>query len=112
TQPVNAGKVENRGVEISGEYQLLRRAGLSWSLNAAYAYNRNMVLDLAGEPFMILDRFGTRIVEGFPVAGKWERVTIGVDENGFAIPSDTAHYIGPSIPPHTGNFGTTLAFGN
>ncbi|HLU24429.1 MAG TPA: TonB-dependent receptor [Longimicrobiales bacterium] len=112
TQPVNAGKVRNRGFEVSAEYQLLRRAGIGWSVNASYSYNDNQVLSLAGEPFMILDRFGTRIVEGYPVAGKWERVTVGYDENGFAIASDTAVYIGPSIPPHTGNVGTTLNFGN
>jgi len=112
TQVVNAGKVQNRGLEVSGEIQLIRREGLIWSLSAGYAYNDNKVLDLAGEPFIIADRFGTRIVEGYPVSGKWERVTIGHDANGFPIASDTAVYIGPSIPPHTGNFGMSVSLGD
>lgn len=110
-QPVNAGQVRNDGFELSAEYQIVRRPSVTWSISAAYAYNRNEVVDLAGEPFIILDRFGTRIVEGYPVSGKWERVTIGYREDGSPIASDTAHYIGPSIPPHTGRFGTTLTFG-
>lgn len=110
-QIVNAGKVENRGYEISGELQLMRRPSFTWSMNAGYAYNYNQVVDLAGEPFIILDRFGSRIVEGYPVSGKWERVMVGEDASGFPIASDTVHYIGPSIPPHTGNIGTTFTIG-
>lgn len=112
TQVVNAGKVENKGLEISADVQLMQREGFTWSVNAGYAHNSNKVLDLAGEPFIIADRFGTRIVEGYPVSGKWERVTVGHDANGYPIASDTVVYIGPSIPPHTGNVGTTLTFGN
>lgn len=110
-QPVNAGQVRNDGLELSAEYQVLRSPTFTWSVSAGYAYNRNEVVDLAGEPFIILDRFGSRIVEGYPVSGKWERVTIGETADGFPIASDTVQYIGPSIPPHTGRFGTTLTFG-
>lgn len=112
TQVVNAGQVQNKGFELSAELQLLRRERFTWSMNAGYAYNQNKVLDLAGEPFIIADRFGTRIVEGYPVSGKWERVTVGKDASGFPIASDTVVYIGPSIPPHTGNLGTMVSLGS
>jgi len=111
TQIVNAGQVENQGLEISTDFLILQRENLNWSANAGYAYNKNRVLDLAGEPFIVVDRFGSRIVEGYPVSGKWERVTVGHDSDGFPIASDTVVYIGPSIPPHTGNIGTSLDIG-
>jgi TonB-dependent SusC/RagA subfamily outer membrane receptor len=112
TQVVNAGQVQNIGIEISADVQLMQRESFTWSANMGYAHNKNEVLDLAGEPFIIADRFGTRIVEGYPVSGKWERVTVGHAANGFPIASDTVVYIGPSIPPHTGNVGTTFNFGS
>jgi len=111
TQLTNVGQVHNRGFEISGNFALVERPGLRWGFNAGYAFNENEVVDLGDAPFMQIDRFGSRIVEGYPVSGKWERVTVGTDEEGFPIASDEVVYIGPSIPPHTGNLGTDLTVG-
>jgi len=111
TQLRNAGSVRNQGIEISTDFALAERDALTWRMNVGYAYNSNEVLDLAGTPRQVLDRFGTQIVEGYPIAGKWERVIVGYDDDGMAIASDSAHYIGPSIPPHTGNIGSDVNFG-
>jgi TonB-dependent starch-binding outer membrane protein SusC len=111
TQLRNAGTVRNVGFEVSSRLTLMERSGLQWNLNAGYAYNNNEVVDLGGSPSIVLDRFGSRIVEGYPISGKWEFVTVGRNADGFPIASDTAVYIGPSIPPHTGNIGTDVTFG-
>jgi TonB-dependent starch-binding outer membrane protein SusC len=112
TQLRNAGEVRNRGMEVAARTTLMERGRVSWLMNAGYAYNNNTVLNLGGTPSVVLDRFGSRIVEGYPISGKWERVTVGRDAAGFPIASDTAVYIGPSIPPHTGNLGSAFTVGD
>ncbi len=111
TQLRNAGAVRNQGIEVNTKFTVLERPGLRWDGNFGYAYNRNEVLDLGGTPRQVLDRFGSQVVEGYPISGKWEMVIVDHDQDGFPIASDTAHYIGPSIPPHTGNVGTDLRVG-
>jgi len=112
TQLRNAGAVRNQGIEVNTRFTFWERAGLRWDGNFGYALNRNEVLDLAGTPRQVLDRFGSQVVEGYPVSGKWERVIVGRDADGFPIASDSAHYVGPSIPPHTGNVGSDLMVGS
>ena len=106
----NAGSLRNRGIELSSRITVAQGMDYDWSVNFGYAYNSSKVISLAGSPSLLLDRFGTKVVEGYPMAGKWEHVTVGYDANGFPIASDTAVYIGPSIPPHNGNFGTSLTW--
>ena len=111
TQLTNLGELQNLGLELSAQATLMERSGFSWKANLAYAYNSNEVKDMGGTPFIQIDRFGTRVQEGYPVGGKWERVTVGTDAEGFPIASDTAVYLGPSFPPHTGALGTELNLG-
>jgi len=111
TQLTNLGELRNMGLELSAQATLMERSGFSWKGTAAYAYNSNEVKNMGGTPFIQIDRFGTRVQEGYPVGGKWDRVTVGTDANGYPIPSDTAVYIGPSFPPHTGSLGTDVTYG-
>ncbi len=112
TQLTNVGEVENVGFEMNTGVSLMQTANFDWNLRAGYSYNRNEVLDLGDTPLISLDRFGSLIRPGFPVSGKWERVVVGYDENDMPIASDTAHYFGASIPPHTGHVGMDATFGN
>ncbi len=112
TQLTNVGEVENVGFEFNAQMNLMSRGDFSWDARAGYGYNRNEVLDLGETPLISLDRFGSRIQPGYPVSGKWERVIVGYDSNDMPIASDTAVYMGPSIPPHTGNLGMDFSYGN
>jgi len=112
TQLTNVGEVRNRGVELNAEMNVMTRPSFSWDVSTGYSYNDNTVEDLGDTPFIQVDRFGTRIVPGYPISGKWERVIVGRDENNMPIPSDTVVYMGPSIPPHTGHLGMDFRFGN
>jgi TonB-dependent SusC/RagA subfamily outer membrane receptor len=110
TQLTNLGRLRNRGAEVSVTGHVVRGDRATLDLTASYAYNDNEVLDMGGAPFIQIDRFGTRVVEGYPVGGKWERVTVGRDEKGYPIASDTAVYLGTSMPPHTGSLGADLTW--
>jgi len=112
TQLTNLGRLRNRGLEVGLRGQAMRGGRVTLDLNASYAYNDNEVLDMGGTPFIQIDRFGTRVVEGYPVGGKWEFVTVGRDAAGYPIRSDTAVYLGTSMPPHTGSFGFDLGLGS
>lgn len=112
TQLTNLGELRNMGMELTAEATLMQREKLDWRVNASYSYNDNEVIDMGGTPFIQIDRFGTRVTEDYPVGGKWERVTVGYDAKGYPIASDTAVYLGPSLPPHTGSLGTTLSYGS
>ena len=112
TQLTNLGELRNVGAEVSVRGQAIRGDRATLELNATYAYNDNVVLDMGGTPFIQIDRFGTRVVEGYPVGGKWEYVTVGRDANGYPIRSDTAVYLGTSMPPHTGSLGADLTWGD
>ena len=46
---VNAGEVENKGIEISAFVEPIRTQNFSWKLNVNYARNRNQVLSLYGD---------------------------------------------------------------
>jgi TonB-dependent starch-binding outer membrane protein SusC len=112
TQLTNVGEVSNRGLELNAEMNVMTRPRFSWNLNAGYSYNDNEVKDLGDTPFIQVDRFGTRIVPGYPISGKWERVIVGYDEDDMPIASDTVVYLGPSIPPHTGHLGMDFGLGS
>lgn len=110
TQLTNLGEMRNIGLEVSGRASAYQGERLTVDLNASYAYNSNKVLDMGGTPFIQIDRFGTRVTEGYPVGGKWEYVTVGRDDRGYPIRSDTAVYIGVSMPPHTGSLGADITY--
>jgi TonB-dependent starch-binding outer membrane protein SusC len=110
-QLVNLGEVRNRGLEVGGSALLFAQGSVSWSATASYAYNQNVVSDMAGVARIEVDRFGTFVREGFPLAGKWGFVTVGTNAAGYPVRSDTLHFIGTSMPPHTGSLGSDLAMG-
>ncbi|MHB1224167.1 MAG: TonB-dependent receptor domain-containing protein [Gemmatimonadaceae bacterium] len=112
TQLTNLGSMRNIGVELSLNGTVYQGDKLTVEANAAYAYNDNKVLDMGNTPFIEIDRFGTRVTEGYPVGGKWEYVTVGRDANGYPIRSDEPVYLGVSMPPHTGAFGTDITYGS
>ena len=111
-QLVNIGEASNRGLELSVGANVLERQGLNLRLSGQYAYNSSEVVSLEGLPFINIDRFGTRIMEGKPLPSKWEYVSVGEDADGFPIQSDSMVYHGPGLPPHNGSFRGDLNWGS
>lgn len=106
----NIGTIRNRGVEAGVEAQVVRTGDLSLDLSASYAYNQNEVVDLGGVKPIVLDRFGTRVQEGYPLGGKWQNVVEGVDAAGMPIRSRDAVYVGTGIAPANGSLGGRLGW--
>jgi hypothetical protein len=113
SQLVNVGEVRNVGVELAAKATLWQTERRSWDLNVSYAYNQNEVVTLGGaQPVGSDATFGTRVVEGFPIGGKWQFVEVGQTATGMPVRSDTAYYMGTGIAPHNGGFGSRLGLGD
>ncbi|HVU54935.1 MAG TPA: SusC/RagA family TonB-linked outer membrane protein [Puia sp.] len=48
TIPLSSGKMQNRGVELDLQGDVIKNKDLTWTLGANMAYNKNKVLDLGG----------------------------------------------------------------
>jgi TonB-linked SusC/RagA family outer membrane protein len=68
SRQVNAGEINNRGLEFTIDAALLERGSLRWDMGFNLAYNRNRLVSLGGLP----ETGGTRqLREGYPVRGYW-----------------------------------------
>jgi TonB-linked SusC/RagA family outer membrane protein len=114
----NLGKLENQGIEVSLNAEILRDKDFTWSVNANYTYNKNKILDQAGQDEnvngLFINKVGERANSLYVVR------YAGVDPaNGDALyykkdgitttniydPSD-AVIVGTVDPPQFGGFGT------
>jgi TonB-linked SusC/RagA family outer membrane protein len=74
---INAGELQNRGIELSLNGEVVRMKDLTVTINANFAYNRNRVTSLGGEePY----EDGTELInEGYPLGTHYEVKWAGVD---------------------------------
>jgi TonB-linked SusC/RagA family outer membrane protein len=76
TQFVNAGEVNNRGVELSIDTDLWQSGAKWWDLRISGAYNKNKLVSL-GE---VSETTGTsRLVEGYPIGGLWSKEIVDAE---------------------------------
>jgi len=120
SQPVNAAKVQNRGIELSLTGEIIRTKKITWSVGGNVAYNKNKVLSLGQ-----VSEFeqGTEIVRvGLPIGSHYEVKWAGVDAatgsplyyrkdgtltNIYSSDDRVADY-GTYNAPWIGGFNTTL----
>lgn len=80
TIPLSSGKMQNRGVELDLQGDVIKNKDLIWTLGANMAYNKNKVLDLGG-----YDEFQygyTGIIRvGLPFGAQYAPKWAGVDPN-------------------------------
>ena len=115
----NLGQLENKGIEVSLNGDMIKTKNFTWSLEANYAYNRNKLLDQNGQSDNINGLLINRV--GKPINSIYVVRYAGVDPaNGDALyykadgktktniydPGDRA-LIGPTDPPHFGGFSST-----
>jgi len=115
TQLRNIGEIENVGVELDLDVRLLNRQNVRWSMNAAYGYNANEVVDMGGAAdFNISTAVNAqqRVTEGRPI-GAW-RATTPVDTNGDGqLDGSEFQFTGTTpFPDHTGSISTRLTLYN
>lgn len=69
---INAGKIENKGIELVINTKNIKTDKFSWNTDFVFSMNRNKVLDLNGDAPLITGGLGlnlnaSRIQEGYPV---------------------------------------------
>lgn len=118
----NAGKMRNRGVEFSVNYDVIKSNGLTWTLGTNLSYNDNEILDLGQ-----VTEFeqGTSIVrEGLPLSSHYMVKWAGVNPaNGNALyytkdgqitekysQDDNVATFGTSNAPFTGGAHTSVSY--
>lgn len=116
----NLGKLQNEGIEASINAEIIRSKDFHWSINANYTYNKNKILDQAGQDENINGLFINKV--GERANSLYVVRYAGVDPaNGDALyykkdgktttniydPSD-AVIVGTIDPPQYGGFGTNI----
>jgi hypothetical protein len=115
TRLENIGAVGNSGIEASIQATLLEYRGWRWTTTIGGATNRNKVITL-GDGVLPFGEDATRIVEGYPVYGRWQRPVLAVrDVNGNGtvegdeiVLGDTTVYVGSTQPRYTMQYTTNV----
>jgi hypothetical protein len=107
---VNIGQMQNSGLEVGLNAQVVRFENFGWDARATVSTNKNEVTDLGDvEPYGTT----TRVAQGYPAFGWWTQTVRSFDVAGNkAIVSDTMEYLGPPNPTLEGNLNSTFTFFN
>lgn len=131
----NAGLMENEGVELTLDLNLIQGDKFKWNTTFTGAYNKNEIVSITSEQFKGSAQNITRVTEGVsiqrlasgqPVAVFYGRVFAGFDEEGGwlfrnnegdAVPpsevgDDDFAYLGNSIPKYNLGLTNNYTMGN
>jgi TonB-linked SusC/RagA family outer membrane protein len=121
-QEINAGKLSNRGIEYSLNYDVINGRNLTWTLSANGAYNKNEVTSLGNAKSF---EQGTELITvGLPLGSHYEVKWAGVDAATGAplyytkdgklttvyAPDNKVQDYGTWVPSVTGGFGSSLRY--
>lgn len=136
---INAGVLQNDGIEILLNLAPIRKPGFSWNTNITYSTNRNKLVSLSNDQFEATNDFFTAGYTGEPIQDYTHRVevgsaigrfflwkSVGVTEDGEwlientegeAIPISTAsqedrQFYGNGIPRHILGFNNSFQIQN
>ena len=79
SQFVNAGEVNNKGIEFSLDAAIIQGEGVRWDVGLNLAFNKNTLVSLGGLPPTTGSR---RLVEGFPLGSLWTRQIVSATITG------------------------------
>ncbi len=120
----NAGKMENKGIELSLGFKIVDKKDFKWSIDANYAYNKNNIKELPdGQTFLTYQSFQALQV-GKPFGSFYLVEFLGVDPaNGNSLYKDvntkaaTNVYdpanlavLGTADAPHNGGLTNTISY--
>ena len=118
----NLGKLQNQGIELSVNVDVIKSRSFNWSLSANYTYNKNKILDQGGQDENINGLYINKV--GKQANSLYVVRYAGVDaQTGDALyytkdgksttktydPSD-AVIVGTVDPPHFGGFSTSVSY--
>ena len=121
TVVINAGEVQNKGIEISLNLNPLRTStGFSWDINANFSLNRSKVVELApGIESLIVGDATAGTIEARPgqpygniVGYAYQRAPDGqkIVSDGYYIPTATQQVLGNITPDWIGGLNNTFSF--
>jgi TonB-linked SusC/RagA family outer membrane protein len=111
----NLAKVQNQGLELTVDAQLLRRDFLTVAVRANGSMIKNKLVSAGGAPLPTTP--GARNVEGYPLFGLWDRKLESfkdangdgiITENEIVVGADA--YRGPTLPEREAGLSGTLGF--
>jgi TonB-linked SusC/RagA family outer membrane protein len=115
TQWVNIAKVQNRGIELAADAQLLNMRQLSWNLHVNGSHIKNKLVDI-GDVVLAAPQ-GLRQVVGYPLNGLWDRPYTYNDANndGTIVPSEITlasadAFRGSTLPEYEAGLSNTFGF--
>ena len=122
SQLVNAATMSNKGVEVDFSSRIIDKQDTRWNVNLTYTQNNNLVEDMAGSSYYLLNGFTSNssgVAEGQPFAvlrgTKYARDEDGnyeLNELGFPEASATEDFLGDPNPDWRGSVGTSFTHKN
>ncbi|MBB3695987.1 SusC/RagA family TonB-linked outer membrane protein [Flammeovirga yaeyamensis] len=121
---INAGEIQNRGVELMINYSPIQTDNFSWDMMFTAAYNQNEVVSLTEgvESYLLMPTSGSVSVQAIPgqaygviMGTTYVRDDVGnivVTENGLPVVSDEVSEIGNSIQPWMAGWRNTFNYKN
>ncbi len=112
----NIGHVRNTGAEFSLNAMVLDLPMIGWTVDVSVSKYTNTLVKLFGEKSVIDLGNGTRLVEGYPLFGRWSRPLSGWSDPqngtkmwyGDYVVDDSAVYMGMQTPDFEMPFRTSL----
>jgi TonB-linked SusC/RagA family outer membrane protein len=125
---INAGEIENKGIEVQLNGDIVKTDAFSWNMVVNWAKNSNMVNELYTDPVT-----GEK-VEAYQISSSWNGVTIEarpgkpfgvirangflrddngnkiIGSNGLPIPAETPLEVGNITPDWTGGIKNTFSY--
>ncbi|MCC9138685.1 SusC/RagA family TonB-linked outer membrane protein [Pontibacter silvestris] len=115
----NAGSMENKGLEVDLNFNVLQKKDFSWNVFANWSRNKNRVTDLAGTDNIVLTGGALATVArvGYALSSFYggtalrnEDGSLNLTENGFPQLSPELTIIGDPNPDWRGGFGTNASY--
>lgn len=117
----NAGTMENKGLELDLNYNLIQNQDFNWNVFANASRNKNRVTDLAGTDIITLGGFSTTASTvakvGYSLSSLYggaylrdETGALSLNANGFPQVAPTFQVLGDPNPDWRGGFGTNLSY--
>ncbi|WP_082316600.1 SusC/RagA family TonB-linked outer membrane protein [Mangrovimonas sp. ST2L15] len=127
TARVNYADIDNKGVELQLNADVIRSNDFTWSVRANFNYNKNILAKakLTNAPTADSYTGGNAYEEGMPIGGLYAYNFAGLDDNGEVllydangntrswrgtVDIDELEYVGTTVPQHYGGLSTTFNY--
>jgi TonB-linked SusC/RagA family outer membrane protein len=110
---INAGKVDNRGIEFTVHATPVSRKNLTWDATLTGSTLSNKLVSLGSIVIPPVSEISSdltsRYVIGKPLGAWYSSRVLSVDTvGGFATVTNTPQYVAPQLPKFQGNFSSTF----